>query len=292
MMELDKAYEVLAECKNHINPSLNTLCKAYNITLLQYFIAKGEKDNVDILLDELEDDILTKFPQMGHILTNYSQRFDNKELEDRYVELYKKTDNDNIDFYDKYAYILILSKNENYHDNLGLIKDMQKSNRKKNNKFSLIESDLLMIYILSKDINDESKAEIINLLKEAIECAYSEVIKLPFELQKANLMALFNKIKVDLVNELSKEELEFVKEIIDFDIDKSEEDNSLLTKREKEVLIELSKGKTNKEVAEYFTVSLSTIKTHINNIYSKLDVSNRVEAVNKAKELNELEMGN
>lgn len=291
MMELDKAYEVLSECKNHISPSLNTLCKAYNITLLQYFIAKGEKDNVDILLDELEEDVLTKLPQMGHILANYSQKFDNKELEDKYIELYKETNIENIDFYDKYAYILILNKNENNTD-LGLLHELLKESRKKSNKFELIELDLLLIYILSKDINDENRCEIINLLKEAIESAYSEVIKLPFDLQKNNLIKLFKEIKIDILNELSREELDFIEDIIDFDKDKNEENNSLLTKREKEVLIELSKGKTNKEVAEHFTVSLSTIKTHINNIYSKLDVSNRVEAVNKAKELNELEMGN
>lgn len=58
-----------------------------------------------------------------------------------------------------------------------------------------------------------------------------------------------------------------------------------LTERELDVLVLLSQGKTNKEVSEELFISLNTVKTHIKNIYSKLDVTNRTEALNQANSL-------
>ncbi|MBU9713421.1 response regulator transcription factor [Bacillus tamaricis] len=51
-----------------------------------------------------------------------------------------------------------------------------------------------------------------------------------------------------------------------------------LTIREKEVLIELSMGKSNKEIAETLFITEKTVKTHISNIFSKLPVQDRTQA--------------
>ncbi len=55
----------------------------------------------------------------------------------------------------------------------------------------------------------------------------------------------------------------------------------LLTKREEEVLALLEKGKMYKEVAAWLGITMETTKKHIKHIYSKLEVQNRMEAVNK-----------
>lgn len=55
----------------------------------------------------------------------------------------------------------------------------------------------------------------------------------------------------------------------------------LLTKREEEVLTLLSEGKMYKEVAAWLGITMETTKKHIKHIYSKLEVQNRMEAVNK-----------
>jgi two-component system, NarL family, response regulator LiaR len=62
-------------------------------------------------------------------------------------------------------------------------------------------------------------------------------------------------------------------------------ENDLLSARENEVLMHLTKGLTNREIAEQLFVSENTVKTHINNIYSKLGVRRRTQAVSRAKEL-------
>jgi predicted ATPase/DNA-binding CsgD family transcriptional regulator len=59
-----------------------------------------------------------------------------------------------------------------------------------------------------------------------------------------------------------------------------------LSERELEVLQLIAGGATNPEIAAALTVALSTVKTHVNNIYGKLGVSHRVQAINRARELN------
>ncbi len=57
--------------------------------------------------------------------------------------------------------------------------------------------------------------------------------------------------------------------------------NDILSKREQEVLELLSKGFLYKEIADKLSISISTVKRHLNSIYTKLQVQNKVEAVNK-----------
>lgn len=57
-----------------------------------------------------------------------------------------------------------------------------------------------------------------------------------------------------------------------------------LTEREREVLLYMAKGLSNREIAEKLNISSSTVKTHTLNLYSKLGVKSRVQAVNKARE--------
>ncbi|GMN11239.1 hypothetical protein MTsPCn9_20560 [Croceitalea sp. MTPC9] len=51
----------------------------------------------------------------------------------------------------------------------------------------------------------------------------------------------------------------------------------ILTAQERTVMVKISEGKSNKEIAAELFVSLSTVKTHINNLYRKLGVSSREE---------------
>jgi len=57
--------------------------------------------------------------------------------------------------------------------------------------------------------------------------------------------------------------------------------NSLLSLREKEVLELVSKGLLYKEIALRLQISTETVKKHLKNIYQKLHVQNKVEALNK-----------
>ena len=52
-----------------------------------------------------------------------------------------------------------------------------------------------------------------------------------------------------------------------------------LTKREQDVLREMSKGLNNKEIADNLFITESTVKKHVSNIFSKLNFRNRQEAI-------------
>ena len=54
-----------------------------------------------------------------------------------------------------------------------------------------------------------------------------------------------------------------------------------LSKREKELLGLLAKGYRYKEIADLISISIETVRTHIRNIYEKLHVQSRTEAINK-----------
>jgi NarL family two-component system response regulator LiaR len=58
-----------------------------------------------------------------------------------------------------------------------------------------------------------------------------------------------------------------------------------ISKREYEVLELMSKGHSNQEIADKLFVSLNTVKTHSSNLFLKLDVRRRTQAIQKAKEL-------
>ncbi len=60
----------------------------------------------------------------------------------------------------------------------------------------------------------------------------------------------------------------------------------LLTQREHEILHLIMEGLSNKEIAQRLTVTLSTVKWYINQIYTKLGVRSRVQAMVRARELN------
>jgi two-component system, NarL family, response regulator LiaR len=58
-----------------------------------------------------------------------------------------------------------------------------------------------------------------------------------------------------------------------------------ISKREYEVLELIAQGLSNQEIADRLFVSLNTVKTHSSNLFMKLDVRRRTQAVQRAKEL-------
>jgi LuxR family maltose regulon positive regulatory protein len=59
-----------------------------------------------------------------------------------------------------------------------------------------------------------------------------------------------------------------------------------LTPREREVLALIAAGYSNPEIASRLVIAVTTVKTHVKNIYGKLQVTNRFQAITRAKELN------
>lgn len=70
-----------------------------------------------------------------------------------------------------------------------------------------------------------------------------------------------------------------------FEIDQIKLQKLGISKREYQVLELISCGHSNQEIADKLFVSTSTIKTHVSNLFAKLDASRRTHAIRRAKEL-------
>lgn len=55
--------------------------------------------------------------------------------------------------------------------------------------------------------------------------------------------------------------------------------HDMLTEREKEILLLIAKGYSNQEIADASHITIKTVKTHVSNILSKLEVQDRTQAV-------------
>ena len=70
-----------------------------------------------------------------------------------------------------------------------------------------------------------------------------------------------------------------------FQFDETRLEKLDISKREYEVLELMAKGLSNQEIADKLFVSVNTIKTHSSNLFLKLEVKRRTQAIQKAKEL-------
>ncbi len=107
------------------------------------------------------------------------------------------------------------------------------------------------------------------------------------------IAVFFTVLGVWVANQLIKPKIEHVvieKEIIvpqseRFTINEVELQKLKLTRREYEILQLIIKGHSNSDIANNLFLSISTVKTHISNLYTKMNVKRRAQAIVKAKAL-------
>jgi DNA-binding CsgD family transcriptional regulator len=115
-----------------------------------------------------------------------------------------------------------------------------------------------------------------------------------FEIYIGFIAIIFTALGIWLALKLSKPKIEKV--VVEKEVYVTKNENFVLntsliselelSKRELEILELLAQGHSNQEIAAKLFVSLSTVKTHIQNLFEKLDVKRRLQAVEKAKRLN------
>ena len=121
-------------------------------------------------------------------------------------------------------------------------------------------------------------------------CNVSEKHKIEKEALKAGVRGiLYSQQKIDLFPKATRSVLngelwyprKFLEEQFlysDKPVTSLRESNPQLTKREKEILINLAAGYSNQQIAQALNISQHTVKTHAYNMYKKIKVSNRMQA--------------
>lgn len=115
-----------------------------------------------------------------------------------------------------------------------------------------------------------------------------------FEIYAGLIAILFTVLGIWLALKLSKPKTEII--LVEKEVYVNRNENLVLntslisqlelSKRELEILSLMAQGHSNQEIASKIFVSLSTVKTHNQNLFYKLDVKRRTQAVEKAKRLN------
>lgn len=143
--------------------------------------------------------------------------------------------------------------------------------------------------------NQHKINQALHLMKEAIRLAAPEHFIRPFLECAAVCMPLFS---LALQTEsLTNEAQAFIRDTLQssnyhgsgsqmsqVDIE-SLSTSASVSLREQEVLRLINEGHSNREIAGKLSISESTVKTHVGNIYFKLNVNSRVQAITRAKEL-------
>src|SRR5258706_8664253 len=115
-----------------------------------------------------------------------------------------------------------------------------------------------------------------------------------FEVYIGFIAVIFTALGIWLALKLSKPKIETV--VVEKEVYVTRNENFILntslisqlelSKRELEILNLMAQGHSNEEIAAKLFVSLSTVKTHNQNLFEKLDVKRRTQAVEKAKRFN------
>lgn len=108
---------------------------------------------------------------------------------------------------------------------------------------------------------------------------------LSLEFYMGLLALLFTSIGIWAGLKLTRKKTITVPAPVNFTLDTAQLEKLGISKREHEVLELMARGLTNQEIADKLFVSVNTIKTHSANLFSKLDVRRRTQAIQKGKEL-------
>ncbi|WP_235919631.1 helix-turn-helix transcriptional regulator [Heliomicrobium undosum] len=116
-----------------------------------------------------------------------------------------------------------------------------------------------------------------NYLREAVNMVKEFGISACFHAMPLRTLGLLQKIEPRLFATLSKQEKGAAAPA-----------DAVLTAREREIMGLIAQGKSNDEISKALYIGIGTIKWHINHIFGKLEVKNRVQAIAKAKSLGEI----
>lgn len=281
-MDLKSAEDCLRNAAEYITDVAAPSVIGYRYNLAEYKFIAGETEAGLELVKELINMEAFDNPVLMSSLLQYVFRLNkfSGELVERFTGGYESLDERYRSPGSKLLYADILFNNGKTLAAVELIDGILKYSRMRKTKLTLVQAALSKINMIFESLG--KKRDIINLLREALFYSCEDKILLPFYLESEIVTKVIKQFGPDFYNDLNFAEKAHYIEIMNLC---KTETKSILSEREIDVLKEITSGASNKEIAERLCISLSTVKTHIINIYSKLQVNNRVAAIETAKNL-------
>ncbi len=272
---------------NHFNKAKDSIDKfdlyhMYGLTeiyLFKTYFILNDKEK----MDKIKIDFIKKFEHMQHptmdLIIMMFKIYSNKQNLKAYKPIIERLETEHIkgvkDSYSVVIELLVYLKIKGLSDAITIEDLRNRLNHFINiNNVSMIQLTLIQLSELC--LIGKNNEERIKYLKQAVEIYKKYKIYANFYLVPIKSIDLIKHIDSKLYNELKKTHQNIKQE-------------SLLTEREKEIIKHMALGKSNAEMSKDLFISVGTIKWHINNIFSKLHVKNRIKAIEKAKELGEID---
>lgn len=293
----EKALNTVSEC---LEEKLLSVDRGYRYNLAEYKFITGDTKAASQIVHELISMKIYKNTVYIAQLLKYMFKYGEatEEIIQKYIENYKNAPDNHKNLEAKLFYDRILFSCGKSEEAMKNVDEILKYSRKNEIKLKIVEASLFKIYMLLNlsTISTENKRQIINLFKEAVFYSFENRIKLPFHFERETVEKVLKQYGNEIQENLTAEEKEYIEEIknainvIYHFSDKSNqasesETKNILTYREIEVLQQLATGISNKEIGEKLCISLATVKSHIINIYTKLQVNSRVAAVEAGKQM-------
>lgn len=291
-MELDKAEEALRHSqriceKKRSRVDIVDMTIMYHVAEMKFLTGEVQAGAAYV------DGILSEYPNFNVLnLNRLLYELDcegalNPELTDKLLQALKVTENYKVQPFMRLLHARVIFRRGEATAALKETEEVLVFARAHKNRLRLVEAGLLKIFMLLQcPQQTEQHRQINNLLREAVYYAYENKILMPFYLERHTVLPLLRSFSQDSVkNGLSSAEEEFVRYAIATCDNRSvaPSEQEILSARELEVLCELARGITNREIADKLCISQATVKTHVLNIFGKLGVSTRLLAVDEGR---------
>lgn len=281
-LDIAEAKKSLEVANEYGKDKLLSVDRGYRYNLSEYYFVTGNiKKATELLYGLMHMETYGNTFYLAQLL-KYVLSFCevDRELLEHFLEDYENTSKNHTNLEADLLYYRILFNNNKTLEAMDKVDELLKYCRKNEFKFKLIEASIFKIRMLLQ--LKENKREIINLFREALYYSFKDNIKLPFYFERETVLKVFKQHLTEIQAGLTLSEKKFLEDIKSLC---GYEAKNILSDREIEVLKEMSTGISNKEIGEKLCISLATVKSHIINIYSKLQVKSRVAAVEAGKEM-------
>lgn len=284
MNKIDEAESELnlADLSFNISSNENLMLsnKLYNLVEIKFLRGKNE-EGIKLANKLIEKDPSSIGFKLYYLIT--SRLYSKIDLKN-FVSLYEKNNiysiNDKI-VYSRALYLLGSRKKAKI-----ILNEVLEYCRQDSIKTYLVDGLILMILMISDEEN-ENKRDILNLLREAIYYSVDNNYLKPYVLEGQRILDIIKSVVNDSSIDFTQREKNFIRLLLDTE-DCDDNKIGTLSRREREVLKVLAEGLTNKQIGERLNISVATVKTHIVNIYVKLGISNRVQAIEEGRKINDI----
>ncbi len=277
-----ESYLERARSQGALHPSVE---RGYRYNLMELYVLRGEQEEAARAAEHLMQDAVFRNPLYSASVLKYLLLLD--RADDAVLRRFQFDQIPAPRWEDYLLQARLLLRAGRHTEALAMLDQQLGHQRRQQARLPLVEALLLKVQVLEA-AGGAARRDLRNALREAVHYSYENRLMAPFLLGRERIATHLRLLREDREADLCDAEKLFLDGLMSAWGEQAgvspvrPANRSLLSERECEVLQVLAEGATNKEIADRLHISLATVKTPIINIYSKLQVSNRVEVVAKA----------